>query len=83
MMVLGGLLAIIGMFGYKGAVSGSRRVLNIYFCLMITVVILEGLVIGYGRCKNVPIFRNLKYHFENLDHVTLIAIQTFYPRLQE
>jgi len=66
LIVLGALLIIIGMFGYSGARSGSRRVLNVYLFLMITIVILEIGVIALGYVRRSAVEDEAKDAFKDV-----------------
>jgi hypothetical protein len=64
MMVIGAVLFIVGVIGCCGAITGKSGLLNVYFVIVLIVVILELVIIILGRytytvkryCRNILSF---------------------------
>ena len=66
MMVIGGVLFLVGVAGCFGAATGKSGLLNIYFVVVLVVLVLEIIVVVLGKLYTFAenkVFRHLLLMF--------------------
>jgi len=90
MIVLGGLLLLIGLFGCCGAMTGNRGMLNIYFVFMLIIIVLEIVVIVLGFISKANVLSEASSAFDAMfnkfnngtaDDIQLAAVTTIQMNL--